>query len=84
MMNTGYRFWGLLAVILAGALMVLTPSLASAKTRTCPPFHLKTDDGKIINPLTGENADQPITSNRAGISSRMISPKRSPGSCLTV
>ena len=35
--------------------------MASAKFRTCPPFHLKTEDGKIINPLTGENADQPYS-----------------------
>ena len=28
------------------------------------PFHLKTDDGKIINPLTGENADQPYSTRQ--------------------
>lgn len=59
----GYRFWGWLAAVLAGALL-LAPSLASAKIRTCPPFHLKTGDGKIINPLTGENADQPYSTRQ--------------------
>jgi hypothetical protein len=33
----------------------LALSLLSAKTRACVPFHLKTEDGKIINPLTFEN-----------------------------
>jgi hypothetical protein len=28
---------------------------------SCPTFYLKTDDGKIINPLTGQNADQPYS-----------------------
>ena len=58
------RFWGVLGAVLAGGLMVLAPLAASAKVRTCPPFHLKTDDGKIINPLTGENADQPYSTRQ--------------------
>ena len=58
------RFWGVLGAVLAGGLMVLAPVAASAKVRTCPPFHLKTDDGKIINPLTGENADQPYSTRQ--------------------
>jgi hypothetical protein len=58
------RFWGLMAAVLAGGLMALAPGVAGAKTRTCPPFHLKTDDGKIINPLTGENADQPYSTRQ--------------------
>ena len=60
----GYRLCALLAGVLVGVLMVLTPSLVSAKIRTCPPFFLKTDDGKIINPLTGENADQPYSTRQ--------------------
>jgi hypothetical protein len=27
----------------------------------CPPFHLKDEDGKIINPVTGENAGKPYS-----------------------
>jgi len=30
----------------------------------CPTFHLKTDEGKIINPLTGENADKPYSTRQ--------------------
>lgn len=37
------------------------PGLSEAAVRKCPPFHLKTEEGKIINPLTGENADQPYS-----------------------
>ncbi len=40
-------------------LLVLPP--AWAVTDTCPPFYLRTDTGKIINPMTGENADQPFS-----------------------
>ncbi len=62
----GYRVlrWlaGALGVTLAAAvaIMFLSPP-AGSKMRGCVPFHLKTDDGKIINPLTGENADQPYS-----------------------
>ena len=41
-------------------LFLLVPAGMAAK-RKCPPFHLKTEDGKIINPLSGENADQPYS-----------------------
>jgi hypothetical protein len=44
-------------------LLWLTPA-GLAVSRKCPPFHLKTEDGKIINPLTGENADQPMSSRQ--------------------
>lgn len=44
-------------------LLWLTPA-GQAVSRKCPPFHLKTADGKIINPLTGENADQPMSSRQ--------------------
>ncbi|OGR24838.1 MAG: hypothetical protein A2277_08600 [Desulfobacterales bacterium RIFOXYA12_FULL_46_15] len=30
----------------------------------CPPFFLKTEKGEIINPMTGENADQPYSSRK--------------------
>jgi hypothetical protein len=64
MAKKGYCVWGLTLLALAGMLMTLMPGVASAKIRTCPPFHLKTDDGKIINPLTGENADQPYSTRQ--------------------
>ena len=41
-------------------LLWLSPATMAAR-RKCPPFHLKTEDGKLINPLTGENADQPYS-----------------------
>jgi hypothetical protein len=41
-------------------LLWLSPTTMAAK-RQCPPFHLKTEDGQIINPLNGENADQPYS-----------------------
>jgi hypothetical protein len=53
-MQKGYRFWGWLAAVLIGGSLVLAPAVATAKISSCPPFYLKTDDGKIINPLTGE------------------------------
>lgn len=46
--------------LLAAWLVLLPPGLG-ARERTCVPFHLKTEDGRIINPLTGENADQPYS-----------------------
>lgn len=33
-------------------------------TNPCPPFYLKTDQGQIINPMTGENADQPFSTRQ--------------------
>ncbi len=45
---------------LALILVALAPA-AGAQKRACVPFHLKTEDGRIINPLTGENADQPYS-----------------------
>lgn len=46
---------------LAGMSALLWPLPLKARERACVPFHLKTEDGKIINPLTGENADQPYS-----------------------
>jgi hypothetical protein len=56
--------WGTAVLVLAGALAWLLAAPAGAKTRACVPFHLKTADGKIINPLTGENADQPYSTRQ--------------------
>ncbi len=46
--------------LIAAWLLSLPPEL-QARERACVPFHLKTEDGKIINPITGENADQPYS-----------------------
>ena len=62
--STTTLWLGFLVLTLAGAAALLAPGRLSAKTRSCPPFHLKTEDGKIINPLTGENADQPYSSRQ--------------------
>ena len=35
-----------------------------AKIRTCGPIYLRDADGGIINPLTGENADQPFSTRQ--------------------
>ena len=64
MASKGFRFLGFLVLVLAGGWMGLTPAVVSAKVQTCPPFHLRTDDGKIINPLTGEKADQPYSTRQ--------------------
>jgi len=60
MAGKSYVRWAFLGMALALGLM-LAPSLLSAKIQTHAPFELKTEDGKIINPLTGENADQPYS-----------------------
>ncbi len=57
-----YRVAGV--AVLALAVAFLAPSWLSAKTRACIPFHLKTEDGKTINPLTGQNADQPYSTRQ--------------------
>ena len=49
------------ALLLAVLGLLLLVTMAAARERACVPFHLKTEDGKIINPLTGENADQPYS-----------------------
>jgi hypothetical protein len=59
----GWRIgrWGGLVLAAVLGLIWFTAPAAVGKTRACVPFHLKTEDGKIINPLTGENADQPYS-----------------------
>ncbi|MEW6388202.1 MAG: hypothetical protein AB1491_11865 [Thermodesulfobacteriota bacterium] len=51
-----------LALILG--VISLTPPPVTGALRSCVPFHLRTEDGKIINPLTGENADRPYSSRQ--------------------
>lgn len=36
---------------------------AWAKT-ACPPFYLRAQDGSVINPVTGENADKPVSTRQ--------------------
>ncbi len=59
MATRALRLAAALVVMILGMLLLVT--LAAARERACIPFHLKTEDGKIINPLTGENADQPYS-----------------------
>jgi hypothetical protein len=45
------------------ALFVI-PGTLSCFAGFCPPFYLKTDANKIINPISGENADQPYSTRQ--------------------
>ncbi len=38
--------------------------ISSAFAEPCPTFHLRTDTGEIINPLTGKNANQPYSTRQ--------------------
>jgi hypothetical protein len=62
--NKVFRYGVMGVLILAAGMLLSLPYGVSAQTRPCVPFHLKTEDGKIINPLTGENADQPYSSRQ--------------------
>jgi len=53
--------WILTAQLAVVLVLVALATAAGAKQRACVPFFLKTEDGKIINPLTGENADRPYS-----------------------
>ena len=55
--NEFFVFLGLLIII-------MLPLKAAARTMTCPPFYLRTDQGKIINPFTGQNADEPYSTRQ--------------------
>lgn len=49
------------------AALILFMSLAAgaqAKSNACPPFFLRSEDGAIINPVTGENADKPVSTRQ--------------------
>jgi hypothetical protein len=54
-----FRLSAVLWLAVLGVLLLATT--VAARERACVPFHLKTEDGKVINPLTGENADQPYS-----------------------
>jgi len=52
-------------IVLMGLLVFfIFPLNLAAKTMTCPPFHLRTEQGDLINPLTGQNADKPYSTRQ--------------------
>jgi hypothetical protein len=59
-----YRHYPVLGSLIALMIYLLCQSAAWAVTDTCPPFYLRTDTGEIINPMTGENADQPFSTRQ--------------------
>ena len=61
----------LFVLFLALACLIL-PVSSFGVSDPCPPFYLKTDKGETINPMTGENADQPY------------SPRKTCGACHDV
>jgi hypothetical protein len=59
-----YRHYPVLGSLIALMICLLCQPAAWAVTDTCPPFYLRTDTGAIINPMTGENADQPFSTRQ--------------------
>jgi len=55
---------GELFIIVCLLFIFLYPLNLAAKTMTCPPFYLQTEQGEIINPLSGQNADQPYSTRQ--------------------
>lgn len=55
-----FAFRALAALIL----FVSLAAVAQAKSNACPPFFLRSEDGAIINPVTGENADKPVSTRQ--------------------
>lgn len=54
----------LLPIVFLAAIFLFSPSHASAKIRTCGPFYLRDAQGNTINPMTGENADRPLSTRQ--------------------
>jgi hypothetical protein len=50
--------------IAALVLVVLAATAARAAGKACPPFFLRAEDGSIINPVTGQNADKPVSTRQ--------------------
>jgi len=78
--SVGLSLAVLLAAVLGGPVAIRTgdqalaagagkPTPKSPPAGVCPPFHLRDEDGKIIDPVKGENADKPY------------SPKKTCGAC---
>jgi len=57
-----FRRYGIGWLWVAAFFLLCFTSVAAAGP--CPPFYLKTDDGKIINPMSGDNADQPYSTRQ--------------------
>jgi len=59
-----YRHYPVFGSLIAMLICFLFQPAVWAVTDTCPPFYLRTDTGAIINPMTGENADQPFSTRQ--------------------
>ncbi len=53
----------ILCLVFFAACLIL-PDTCRGVTNPCPPFYLRTDTGDIINPISGENADQPFSTRK--------------------
>ena len=59
------HFTGNQIALLIGLLfMFVLPLDLAAKMMTCPPFYLRTEQGEIINPLTGKNTNRPYSTRQ--------------------
>jgi len=45
-------------------IVILSVTAAQAKSKACPPFFLRAENGAVINPVTGENKDLPISTRQ--------------------
>jgi len=54
----------ILARALAALVMVCALGSAAWAAKVCPPFYLRAEDGSVINPVTGENADKPVSTRQ--------------------
>jgi len=59
-----YRHYPVFGSLIAMLICFLFQPAVWAVTDTCPPFYLRTDTGAVINPMTGENADQPFSTRQ--------------------
>lgn len=53
-----------IAIFAFGCLGGANPDPVRAAAKTCGSFFLRNSQGEVINPLTGENADQPFSSRQ--------------------
>jgi len=49
---------------LAALVMVCALAAPAWAGKVCPPFFLRAEDGSVINPVTGENADKPVSTRQ--------------------
>uniref|UniRef100_A0A7C4AIB9 Cytochrome C n=1 Tax=Fundidesulfovibrio putealis TaxID=270496 RepID=A0A7C4AIB9_9BACT len=52
------------AMRILAALALVAALAQTAWAKTCPPFFLRAQDGAVINPVTGENADKPVSTRQ--------------------